>query len=246
MSKIYNYPDAKGLIFCGDIHGEFEKIIHKICNQYLITDSVIIFAGDCGFGFYKENYYHSLYQHVLAKLSHSNNWLVFIRGNHDDPSFFQEEKIKYDRFRCVPDYSIISACNHNVLCIGGGISIDRQDRLQYKNLYWANEAPIYDEANLVSLDRKIDIVVSHTAPSFCPPLTKDGIRSWLMQDNALEDDLTNERETFDKVFLKLKELNHPLSKWYYGHFHFTNRMDYDNVVFRLLDIDELVEEYPTN
>ena len=27
MNKLYNYPEAKDIVFCGDIHGEFNEII---------------------------------------------------------------------------------------------------------------------------------------------------------------------------------------------------------------------------
>lgn len=244
MNKFYNYPEAKDIVFCGDIHGEFNEIIYKICVRYSIRDSVIVFAGDCGFGFYKENYYRNIYNRVKKKLEDSNNWLVFIRGNHDDPLYYQEEKISYERFRCVPDYSIVSACGHNILCVGGATSIDREWRINVlKEGYWSGEAPVYDEESLLSIDRAIDIVVTHTCPSFCVPQEKDGIENWLATDQNLEADLAYERDVMDKIFFKLKELNHPLKEWYYGHFHFTATMEQHDTKFRLLDIGELLESY---
>lgn len=34
----------------------------------------------------------------------------------------------------VPDYTILLACNHTILCIGGAISIDRAYRIYNLNL----------------------------------------------------------------------------------------------------------------
>ena len=53
--KKYVYSEAKEVVVCGDIHGAFETLIYKACVQYSMTDTVIIVAGDCGFGFEKPN-----------------------------------------------------------------------------------------------------------------------------------------------------------------------------------------------
>ena len=82
-----------------------------------------------------------------ARLSKANNWIVMVRGNHDDPSYFNKEKIKHERCRTIPDYSIIQACGHNILCIGGAVSIDRNYRKKHDAKYhlsgtasyWADE-----------------------------------------------------------------------------------------------------------
>lgn len=47
----YTFPEAKNIIICGDIHGEFNSLIYKLCIQYQLTDTLLIVAGDCGFGF---------------------------------------------------------------------------------------------------------------------------------------------------------------------------------------------------
>ena len=49
--KKYVYSEAKQVVVCGDIHGAFETLVYKSCVQYSMTDTVIIVAGDCGFGF---------------------------------------------------------------------------------------------------------------------------------------------------------------------------------------------------
>lgn len=89
--------------------------------------------------------------------------------------FQWRKRITYERWQTIPDYTILQACNHNILCVGGAISIDRQMRLQWMDIrpereaYWIDEAPVYNPMALDSLSEqgvKIDTVVSHTAPSF--------------------------------------------------------------------------------
>ena len=126
--KKYVYSEAKQVVVCGDVHGAFETLVYKVCVQYSMTDTVIIVAGDCGFGFEKPNYYTTLYNRLAGRLCKANNWLLFVRGNHDDPSYFNEEKANYERFRCVPDYSVINVCGRNILCVGGAVSINRKYR----------------------------------------------------------------------------------------------------------------------
>ena len=53
----YSFPNTKSIVVCGDIHGEFNAVIYKLCIQYQMTDTVLIIAGDCGFGFDKPGYY---------------------------------------------------------------------------------------------------------------------------------------------------------------------------------------------
>lgn len=75
------------------------------------------------------------------------------RGNHDDPAYFQEERVHHERFRCIPDYSVIQACGHNILCVGGAVSIDRDYRKKHDSRnsrsgvasYWTDEMPVYDK-----------------------------------------------------------------------------------------------------
>ena len=52
----------------GDIHGEFRKLVFDITYKYKIKNSVIIIAGDCGFGFNKPKYYNLIYQKIHKRL----------------------------------------------------------------------------------------------------------------------------------------------------------------------------------
>ncbi|MBO6306862.1 MAG: metallophosphoesterase [Paludibacteraceae bacterium] len=251
MSKTIEYPEAKHVIISGDIHGDFKTLVYKLCVGWKYTDTLLIVAGDCGFGFEKPGYYETIYNQVAGRLRKANNWVVFIRGNHDDPAYFAEERVKYERWRCVPDYSIIRAAGHNILVVGGAVSVDRKVRIkeneQLKQLghtqtasCWESEAPEYKPEEIINIpaDINIDTVVTHSSPSLCEPRTKDGLKAWAVYDPALIWDCAKERETMDKILACLGEHHHAVERWYYGHFHSSRSEMIEGVTYRMLDILE--------
>ena len=95
-----------------------------------MENTLLIVAGDCGFGFHEIGYYKEVVRRHRKRLNDSNNWIVFLRGNHDNPAYFDGKTINHKRFIAVPDYSIIQTDGLTILCVGGAISIDRQYRIK--------------------------------------------------------------------------------------------------------------------
>ena len=260
-------PSAKTIVVCGDIHGEFNLLVYKLCIQYKMRDTLLIVAGDCGFGFEKPEYYKSIVKKNSARMSKANNWIVFVRGNHDNPAYFDGKSFAYKRFIAVPDYAVIQASGRTILGVGGGISIDRMYRIQKwkeyycryngflhlpdkspfaRNLYWENEPPVYDETLLESIGKKftIDAVVTHSAPAFCELTSKSMVAHFAQKDPELLGDVQKERETMELLFHKLIDCGHPLRNWYYGHFHQSWNAIIYGVRFKMLDIMEFAEIRP--
>ena len=50
-NNIYEFPDVKKIVVCGDIHGDFRELVYKVCVCECMHDTLVIVAGDCGFGF---------------------------------------------------------------------------------------------------------------------------------------------------------------------------------------------------
>lgn len=252
--KIYNFKniDDNKIVFIGDIHGEFSCLqytITKGCDIY--TDSLIILLGDCGLGFNKLAYYNDVFNKLNDKLVKLNSSILMLRGNHDDPKYFNEEMINFSNIKSIPDYSVIECMKSTILCVGGGLSVDRIWRKQYdekRNLfvkgkenfkisYWENELPVFNEDLLKELkDNKIKIttVATHTAPSFFPLSNDYGLESWIKLDNNLKDDLKKERGEMDKLYDYLKN-NFHIKYWYYGHFHKAEQGTYENVIYHMMD-----------
>ena len=222
----FNYTDAKCIVICGDIHGDFEEMVFKLCVQYGLTDTLLIVAGDCGFGFEKPGYYEQIFSKVSRRLTRANNWIAMIRGNHDDPAYFQEQRINHERFRCVPD-----------------LAADSRPHSAQKACYWADEMPRFDEEALAEINAKykVDAVVTHTAPSFCELITKDGLMGWASRDATLLEDCERERAILDQIFESLLEAGHPITHWYYGHFHQSWSATINGILFSMLDIMEFKE-----
>lgn len=261
-------------IYCvGDLHGNFDSI-NNLIKSYELKDCCIIFCGDIGFGFNKMDYYYQTLT-KLNKLCKANNvHLIFIRGNHDDPSYFNCKTIIESHIVAVSDYTVIQnypiediAFNttpyNTILCIGGATSIDRVNRNQEMELnaykyqryhncsfeealtkvpkyYWEGEQPIYN-SNIISSFKEyninIETICAHTCPSFCEPLTKNGISFWMEYDEKLGEDIDIERKTIDDIYNHLKEDGHVLSHYIYGHYHY-HHTDYINgTSFILLDME---------
>jgi hypothetical protein len=259
-----SFPEAKTIIVSGDIHGDFNQLVFKLCIQYQLTNTLLIVAGDCGFGFEKKEYYEQMVRRNVKRMNQANNWIVFVRGNHDNLAYFDGSMFNFKRFIAVPDYAILQACNHTILCVGGAISIDRIYRINEwnkrkyrvhsnelqendisRNLYWQNEVPIYDpdKMNTIRASFLVDTVVTHTAPSHCELCSKSNLNQWAKNDPLLLDDVQSERETMDMLLDRLKTDNHPVSHWYYGHFHQSWHSAIDGILYQMLDIMEFSQIY---
>lgn len=254
-----SFPRARNIIVSGDIHGDFNLLVYLLCEEYQMKDTVLIVAGDCGFGFDEKVSYEQMAKNNTPIMNEANNWIVFVRGNHDNPHYFDGKEFNHERFVAVADYTILLACNHTILCVGGAISIDRYHRINAwgdyclkheiapirsdkfsKNYYWIDEFPIFDDEMLTIIKKQYDIdtVITHTAPDFCEFTNKKGLYSFAATDENLLIDVDCERATMSKLYNRLIHDAHPVSHWYYGHFHHSWNASIDGVFFRMLDIME--------
>jgi len=114
-----------------------------------------------------------------------------------------------------------------------------------RNLYWNNEAPIYDtdKMNTISANFLIDTFVTHTVPSHCKLFSKSNLNQWAENDSSLLEDVQSERKTMDMILYHLKTDNHPVSHLYYGHFHQSWHSAIDEILYQMLDIMEFCQVY---
>lgn len=240
---------SDNIIYIGDIHGEFKTLIHLL-KRYKIQDATLIQVGDFGVGFYKESRDKLDLVMLNSFLKKINCDLLAIRGNHDDPKFF-DGSYDLSRLKLLPDYTVIRIGELNHLFVGGAVSVDRQFRLERdvikgKKSYWEDEAFILDKDKLNGLNN-IDVVVTHSAPSFAfPYLTEffdSNMQERFSEDQYLKLDITKERNDLTILFEILRENGCNVKNHLYGHFHKSYHMEKDGCTHQLLDINEFKQIY---
>jgi hypothetical protein len=199
------------------------------------NDSIIIINGNEKLGFNDIKYYELILEKINKALSKANTYLFFIRGNNDNPSYFKDELINLSNVKSIPDYSLIKISSKNILCVGGGISINRSWKMKHqelinnitsnesKKIYWEDEAPFFDGESLKELkNTKIDYVITHIAPTFSFPDFSYKEIPWIKADKALIDDLENARLVKDNIYDYLIKNHNKPEAWIYGHYNIAN------------------------
>jgi predicted phosphodiesterase len=212
----------KQILFLGDIHGNWNELLFKI-QLKKISNANIISVGDLGIN-----------SGLLDKEFKQNNIKFYgIRGNHDDPSFFQgNDRVCLDNFELVEDYSILKYNSKAIQLIGGAVSVDRTGR-RVGVSHWEDEGVVFNR----DACQKVDILVTHTAPSYCfPQQFNEMVYGWAREDAYLIQDLTEERAVMDEIFKLCSPSLH-----FYGHFHSSWAEKINGCESRLLDINEIYE-----
>ena len=234
-------PDVyQDLYVVGDIHGEFKTLSYNICVKHEIKDSVVCIAGDCGLGFDKPGYYENLWNDLKPRLEKNNILILCIRGNHDDPDYYNGDKaLSFERLKTISDYTTLRMLDREILCVGGAVSTDRSWRLEEnrkgaRKVWWPNEAPIeLTDRELSKLHGRVYGVISHDAPiSFEPVLVRD---SEFIESDEMFYDILRSREYLEKVLWKANP-----KRWYYGHHHRSYSGGNGRTHWRGLGIQELI------
>lgn len=255
----------KGFIVIGDTHRNHKLIIHRI-KTLQIEDTTLLHVGDFGVGYLKYSREIEELETLNDFLASKNCHLYVIRGNHDNPIFF-EGNHDYSNLHLMPDYSVIEVNGEKVLMVGGAVSVNRVElrdimlhNLNYNKFdeyWWKDEAFVLDMDKLKDL-RDIRYVVTHSCPNFTFPFNDQSniplshgsfVESYVHRfgDTSLKNDLNKERNNITEMYNILNENNY-IDKWFYGHYHTSERQLVDSTNFILLDCDEFynVTQIETN
>jgi len=241
----------KPIYFLGDIHEEFEILKQEIIS-FDIRDCYIIQVGDFGIGFKDLENNKQILGHLNKFLRIRNIDMFAIRGNHDDPKFFNGDYY-LSNLKLLKDYTQLNINDINFLFIGGAISIDRMKRIKRNEInksldnpnrcYWKDEVFNFDEDKLNSIEG-VDVLVCHNAPDFAVPNNNFGfpdiVREFAEKDSNLIKELLDERKIITKAFDILSEKNN-IKHYIYGHFHRSYNMKIVDTNFRVLNCHELWE-----
>ena len=243
-------------VLLGDIHGEFEEI-NRFFKRTKLTGVDLIQLGDFGVGFFYND--PKNIKKEARKLKTLNDYLgkrdcqlYVVRGNHDNPMFFDGTHTEYENITFLVDYTVFNLNGIKILNINGAISIDRGPTPFENNKigrfqgisWWADEKIKYtDEDKAKILNTKgIDMIISHNAPDFAPPQGVGKLLPHFAQDDVtLIDEVIVERHLLTEIWDDINENSYP-RYWFYGHFHrpLTMLLDYQ-CEMRCLDIDEFYE-----
>lgn len=220
-------------IFIGDSHGNINYIKDVIWKHKIYGQS-FIHVGDFGVGY--PNNKETWLKDLDTFLTKYNCSMYVVRGNHDDPEYFKGKHV-YSNLKLVEDYTVLQIEGKSILCVGGGISINRK-QCTYGIDVFHNEEFVFNEDKVKDL-RGIDCVVTHVAPDFCYP---NGpmpriVMEFAAFDSNLLSDLLVEREDVTKLYNALK-VNNNITDWFYGHYHKSHNEIIDGTIFTLLDINE--------
>lgn len=230
------------LIFVGDIHGELRKLVWTLVIKEKIKDANVVIAGDFGTGFIKKGGLDNLYRKVKKRLEENNITIYSIRGNHDDPEYF-DGKHNYSRLIFLEDYSQVEISGKIILPIGGAISIDKDWRIKSnygyekigssKRVWWPGED--VTRIPLKNLPGRVDIIVTHEAPiSFEPIVVRQDV-------NVSSEDWDSILET--RKYLDDIARNVGFNYWIHGHYHKSTSGSFKDSLYRGLNIEELFEIY---
>jgi predicted phosphodiesterase len=236
------------ILILGDIHGNYKHIKWIIKSRHL-TDTTIIQVGDFGVGS-MPNHDVRLLENLNDFLKEINCFVYAVRGNHDDPKYFNGDYIM-SNLKLMPDYSTAKIEEKNFLFVGGAYSIDRKHSLGRMQLaatfgldepeYWFDEHFNLDMNKLEEI-KDIDVVITHTAPDWCYPDNKGGfgnfVEAFMFDDEFLREDLTRERDHLSQMFYKLKENGNQIKLHFYGHFHNSAITENEGIKHILVDQGE--------
>ena len=218
------------LLFLGDHHGAWSQLLDiidtkKISNCYLIS------VGDSGIGFTNRKNQERINEQLNKEFKDNNIVFMAIRGNHDDPAYFSgPERVQLSNFKLLEDYTVIEYGGKKIQLIGGATSIDRTGRKEGTS-YWEGEVVNFKKDNC----EEVDILVTHTAPSWCfPQQFNEMVYGWALEDAYLIGDLSNERAIMDEICKLCKPKLH-----LYGHFHSSWTEEINGCKHKLLDINEI-------
>ncbi len=211
-----DFSDRRDIHFIGDIHGSFQTIA-RYSDQ--MQDSLLIQVGDFGAGFLHPSDFRHEMLNLARLLAANNNKLVVIRGNHDDPAYFNN-RVYDGRVFLISDNQTLTACGHKLLLIGGAISVDRIDRIEGRS-YWSKEVVEVDW-DVIDNVRDLTGVVTHTCPSSFPSLkSNSGFVQYFISkgDTHLKQQLDDEQRILQLVLERLLVNNKQIGLWVHGHFH---------------------------
>jgi len=222
----------------GDTHGEID--INKLSSRnfpiqkQLTKNDFVIICGDFGFIWANDNTQKYWLKWFQNKKFHT----LFIDGNHENFDLLNKYKIEEwngGKIHRINDSifhllrgNVYNICGLRIFTFGGGESVDKQYRIE-NITWWKEEMPNEEEyknglSNLKKHGNKVDLIVTHTAPS--------SILKIIDIDNYSNfNDLS---EFLDTIKNTVK-----YEKWFIGHYHLDKYYEKDKILLINKEIEKI-------
>ena len=217
------------IYYMGDIHGEVFHVRDAIARYEITDKDVIVILGDVGMNYYGNKRGD---QHRKKKLNKLGVPIFCVHGNHEMrpetiPTYHEDKwqggtvyvEDAYPNLLFAKDGEVYDLDGQSTLVIGGAYSVDKWYRLRMDMNWFADEQPS-DEIKsrvmqkLEKLNRKVDVVLSHTCPERYIPV--EAFLSGI--DQSTVDNSTEE-------WLGQVEAQLEYGAWLCGHWHINKRID---------------------
>lgn len=229
-NKLANVSICQKIIVLGDVHANFGRLNDFITKE---KPDIILQCGD--FGWWP--HYHNitttderLFFNQYA-LNPKETKIFWCDGNHENHEDLQSRlkagrkplEIPVPGCFYMPRGSILRLDDgRNVLFFGGAYSIDKKYRQEGVS-WWAEEIPtesdfIYAEEQIQMHGGKIEVVISHTAPT---PFLDTFVTSEKIYDPSVE--------FLNRILEKYRP-----ARWYFGHFHSFHEGEFEGCKWQAL------------
>lgn len=212
-------PGRIKTIILGDIHGQFNEL-NKFIERH--QPDILIQAGDNAYYWDDE---------ATGAIKALNTKVYLVPGNHENWDMIEERigrhgiipvEVDDNIFYC-PIGSSIEIEGNTVLFVGGADSVDKEYRIPGRT-WWSQELLTEADVEYVLKNvKKVDIVVSHTCPSY------------FMFSNIgydLESKLKDPTRRNMNALLDYYNIKH----WYFGHWHQSMRGQFRETMWRCLNM----------
>lgn len=234
----------KSVLILGDLHGVWRKV-NTLIAKYKPT--TVLQVGDFGWWprFHKTTHistgvyrYDQLYGYKKQMpfnqygLKPGKSKVYFCAGNHEDWEDLNRKADSYnpihvevfDNVFYMPRCSILVLPDgRNVLFMGGAASTDKEYR-QYRYDWYPEETITQADIYNLPEDINIDIVISHTSPSWFKQELFEKSDDWKQSDSYwLEKFRDSSCLALDVVWERYRP-----SLWFFGHYHIAKYGQYRN------------------
>lgn len=231
------------IIAIGDVHGEFKEMQSKMVEIMESAGEPVNFVqvGDFGLGFERPKKDHDRLTTINHFLKEKDSNLWVIRGNHDNPGFWQWGcGYEFSNIHFVPDDSVVELDGKSCYFAGGAISVDRCKRTQGID-YWKGEQYNVDNIQF-PIPYPVDILFTHDVYHPVSPFgtTSDTLKYWCEKDEELMGDIVYSQIVFKNLYDSIYKIN-PNFSWYHGHYHESHVTNNDGQIVHSLSILEFKE-----